>query len=241
MAYSVQKVRSEARSLANEAGSWTGMALQPAVEYVLLIGTNNPPEKVKARKDVSAALKHAAYGARMKVLPLLGESWGSGILHGVESVNEQLAEIGMPKVSFSDGLDSEVFDSLIKDVVRILDETPKDMIESYVAGGEEGLVKAQRRAALRVSLAIEAAIKHAQSEVVSAAVSGQGLFKEWVTHSPVPCSHCVYLASLGPIPFEDEFPDTVDGLPILSVYAKKFLGPPRHPNCLCSLKISKAG
>lgn len=233
--YDAGKARSEVRNLAARAGAWVGMALQPGVEYVLTIGANNPPEKVAKRKDVSAALTHAATGGFAKAAPLLQKAWESGRKHGARNASDQWGE----KLSVPD-IDTDVFERLQADIAKILSEAPGDMLSSYVAGGEQGLLRAQRRAAYRVSLAVDAAFSHAEAAASIQALQSTNSLKKWVTHSATPCSHCVHLASLPPIPWDEEFPADVPGLPMLPVYTKKFLGPPRHPNCRCTLALAKA-
>lgn len=213
--------RKTAQSLSGEAGSWVGMALQQGVDYVLTIGANNPPEKVRKRRDVIAALAHAASGGQDKALPLLQEAW----------------EAGLRSVGATSADDSLLID-LEGDIERIIAAAPKDMLDSYVIGGQVGLVAAQKRAAYRVSLAVDAAFHHARTAAEFAG-HGPGWLKEWVTYSALPCSHCTHYALLPPIPWDEEFPREVPGLPILSVYATKFLGPPAHPNCRCGLRWTK--
>lgn len=215
--------RKTARNLSQDAGSWVGMALQQGVDYVLTIGANNPPEKVAKRRDVVAALEHAASGGQAKALPILDRAWKAGLRSG-----------GAPSTSDAN---SEILESLRSDIKAIMAAAAKDMRAAYVLEGEDGLVKAQKRAAYRVSLAVDAAFTYARAGAWLAG-GEKGMFKKWVTHSALPCSHCAHLALLPPIPVDEEFPEHVPGLPILSVYADKFLGPPRHPNCQCSLLIT---
>lgn len=200
------------------------MALQQAIDYTMAIAANNPPDKVAKRSDVSAAMAHAASGGEGKAQGVLLLAWDAGLRSG-----------GAPDSSAG----SEILKSLQSDIKKIMDAAPQDMLQSYLAGGEEGLVKAQKRAALRVSLAVDAAFTYARA--AAWLEGGKGMLKKWVTTSAVPCSHCVHLSLLPPIPIHEEFPVHVPGLPILSVYADKFLGPPRHPNCQCRLKFVKSG
>lgn len=235
MPYDVEVVRQRAKSLSNKAGSWVGMALQPGVEYVLLVGTNNPPAKVRARKDVKGALAHAASGARAKAVPLLQESWNTGVRFGHALAAEQAKQLGLGALP-SPTISTKILESLSADIERILADAPQDMLNSYARGGEDGLVKAQKRAAYRVSLAVEAALKHAQDECQRQIFKDTGTLKQWEVRSATPCSHCLYLSKLPPIPWDEEFPAEVAGLRPLGVYAKGLYGPPRHPNCMCGLR-----
>lgn len=233
--YSASDARKVTTKLSNEAGSWVGTALRPALDYVLTIGENNPPAKVRKRKDVQAALAHAASAGEAKALPLVREAWKQGRAVGIDHANAMVAGLGLPDIAAPD-IDEAVLVSLLEDVAKIMAHSPTDVLDSYANAGTDGLAKAQRRTAYRVALAVDAAFTHAVSAATVAALKDSGTLKKWVTHSAVPCSHCVHLSLLPPIPWDQEFPDSVPGLPILKVYAKKFLSPPRHPNCACSLK-----
>lgn len=238
MAYDARLVKDSATSLARQAGSWTGMALQMSVNYIRTVGINNPPEKVVRRPDVQDALTHSLSAARIKVMALVDDAWAQGLDYG-----DRLAQHAVKglRVSVPTNV-STSYATLARihaDVERILAEAHSDMLRSYEEGGDDALVKAQKRCAYRVFLAVEAALKHAQAERQHASLSGTDTLKKWVTHSLLPCSHCVFLASLPPIPWEQEYPTYVPGLPILRVYSEKFLGPPRHPNCACTLVAVK--
>lgn len=236
--YSINAARTTSSNLAAAAGAWVGMALQPGLEYIQMIGANNPPEKVRKRKDVSAALAHAASGGRAKAMPLIESAWTEGVKAGTLIATDQIVELGLGRLP-EPTIDDAIFQRLVDDIDRILSEAPDDILNAYVEGGDEAMGRAQRRAAYRVSLAVEAAFTHAQAAATVGALKETGTLKKWVTHSPLPCSHCVHLSLLPPIPWDEEFPERVPGLPILAVYSKKFLAPPRHPNCRCTLRAVK--
>ena len=226
-----------AKELADKAGSWVGMAFQPAVEYILTIGTNNPAEKVARRPDVKAAIAHTAGAAKAKATEVLQSAWDEGVKAGFAHAQ---AEAKAHKIKVAEvSLSRAVRRRLQNDLDAILEDAQRELLLGYQRGGEDGLKAAQKRLAWRASLAVEAAYKHARAEAVDKTFRSKGLYKKWVTTSSLPCSNCLGLAALEPIPWEDEFPLVLDGIPILQVYAKNFFGPPRHPNCGCVLVLVK--
>lgn len=228
-----------AKKLADSAGSLVGMAFQPALEYILTIGTNNPREKTIKRPDIKAAIAHTADAALAKASQTLHSAWDEGVTAGVAHAASEARRFKI-KVSGA-SLSTAARKRLLGDLESIMASAQAELLRSYLADGEDGLKAAQKRLAWRTSLAVEAAYKHGRSEAVDKAFLGKGLYKQWVTTSSLPCSNCLALASLAPIPWEDEFPDVIEGVPILKVYAKRFLGPPRHPNCGCVLVLVEVG
>lgn len=226
-----------AAKYAKRAGSWTGMAIQPALEYTLTVGENNTREKTAGRADVKAGVSHALSGARDKVLPLLEEAWQTGTIHGAAAARRQAKAAGLPAPKIA-APDPAVYASLLGDVERILSDAEDDMASKYIEDGQAGLEAAQRRAAYRMSLAVEAAAKHAAALTTAQMLAAnKGTYKEWAATSPVPCSHCERLDGTV-VPWDKPFPTSFPDLPTLGVYTETLMGPPRHPHCRCVLIVT---
>ena len=224
-------------SLSEAAGSTLGMALQPAVEYILTIGANNPAEKTVKRLDVKAALNASEGVARNRLASSVDAAWIKGGGLGLRTGRAQMKALGL-KPGKKNPVDIAALTSLKADVEAILSAIPSELTAGYLAGGKDGLVAAQKRLAYRMSLAVGAAVSMGDAAAMESLIDAEKTVKVWKARSAVPCSHCMRLDGVERA-WGEPFPDHFDDLPPLKVYGGKLMGPPRHPNCLCGLVLKR--
>lgn len=236
-----RRIDSLAKKHASATAAVWDTQLQEALNHVFLVLHNNKGrgDKVAVRPDVVYAINSAVEAAVEQSMDRLDAGWNTGSLLGNAMARRQARMWGLPKPSTFQP-DAGLLASFKGDMENLAKVVTEDLDKAIRSEDDETIKKAVSGAVLRSRMAGEASAKYGAQNALGGALEGTGgLRKRWVTTSPVPCSHCLALAALGPILWSSEFPHSFSGLRELKVYGGSLLGPPRHPNCACVLVAVK--
>jgi hypothetical protein len=236
-----RRIHNLAKRHASAVGSVWDAELQEALNHIFLVLHNNKGrgDVVAQRPDIVYAITSAAEAASKVSMDRMDAAWNTGSLLGNAMARRQARMWGLPKPApFAP--DAGLLAALKGDVDNLGTVITAELDKAIRNEDDEAIKKAVSGVVLRSRMAGEASAKYAAQNALGGALEGSGgLYKRWVTTSPVPCSICVALEAHGPILWSAEFPHSFDGLRELKVYGGTLLGPPRHPNCACVLVAVK--
>lgn len=208
-----------------------------AIRHAHIVMVNNPdatPAELFSRDDVSDALTLPFYAAEEAVNKSAALAWQAGRQAGWQAASEELDALGLD-LGEAPPDDSYTFTALAGDAKANAAQARVRIEQALMDGGPDEAKKVRADLARRAAYTVQAAGMMAQNEAKAQAYADHpGVGKMWVCHfNPGTCEHCAGLHGMV-VPVGAEFPHNT-GTKYLAVYNGQLFGPPRHPNCRCTL------